>query len=133
MHEFRTAILAGEKFDDTPVAKKEKCRRRGESAATTLVDIAIPREERRVTNQRREDRVHGAVERATIIFRRKKQLVRIVNVSQSGVMIECGIMPRIGETIGIHFEGFDPLEGTVRWVKRGRVGLDVGDGSISLS
>ena len=132
MHEFRTAILAGEKFDDSPVAKKEKGRRAA-GVTTTLVDIPIPREERRATNQRREDRVHGAVDRATIVFRRKKQLVRVVNVSEGGVMIECSIMPRIGETIGILFEGFDPLEGKVRWVKHGRVGLDVGDGSISLS
>ena len=133
MHEFRTAILTGEKFDDTPVAKKEKCRRRIAGIGATLVDIAIPREERRATNQRREDRFHGVVERATIVFRRKKQLVRVVNVSEGGVMIECNVMPRIGETIGIHFEGFDALEGKVRWVKQGRVGLDVGDGSISLS
>ena len=133
MHEFRTVILAGQKFDDSPVAKKERCRRGAAGPGATLVDIAIPREERRVTNQRREDRFHNVVDRATIVFRRKKQLVRVVNISESGVMIECSIMPRIGETIGVHFEGFEPLQGTVRWVKQGRVGLDVGEGSISLS
>src|SRR3712207_8450409 len=67
----------------------------------------------------------------TTLFRsrRKKTLVRVVNVSASGVMIESGIMPRIGEKVGLEFEGFDRLDGTVRWVKQGRIGLDVGERS----
>ena len=77
-------------------------------------------------------RFDGAVERATIIFRRKKSLVPVVNISGSGVMIESGIMPRIGEKIGLEFEGFDRLEAVVRWVRKGRIGLDVGEGTIKF-
>ena len=132
MHEFRTAIITGEvKSVLDPVSRKEGCRRR-DGGGPTLIDIAIPREERRITNQRREDRFHGVVDRATLVFRRKKSLVRIVNVSASGVMVECNIMPRIGETVGLEFDGFDRLEGVVRWVKQGRIGLDVGEGAIDL-
>ena len=47
-------------------------------------------------------------------------------------MIEAEIMPRIGETVGIEFEGFERLQGIVRWVKQGRIGLDLGEGSIDL-
>jgi hypothetical protein len=131
MHEFRTAILAGDvKSAPGPIAKKERCRRG--SAGATLIDIAIAREERRKTNQRREDRFHGAVDRATITFRRKKTLVKVVNVSSGGVMIETGIQPRIGETIAIQFEGFDRLDGVVRWVRQGQVGLDVGEDAIDV-
>lgn len=131
MHEFRTAVLNGKvPVEAGPVAKKEGCRRR--NGELSLVDIDIAREERRRTNQRREDRFHGAVERATIIFRRKKSLVRVVNVSGSGVMIESAIMPRIGERIGLEFEGFDRLDGVVCWVREGRVGLDVGEGAIDI-
>ena len=130
MHEFRSAILTGDvKSALDPVARKERCRR---NAPPSLIEIAIPREERRVTNQRREDRLNGVVERATIVFRRKKTLVRVVNVSTSGVMIECNIMPRIGEPIGVEFEGFERVEGVVRWVRQGRIGLDVGEGAIDL-
>ena len=132
MHEFRTAIMSGDvRSSLDPVARKERCRRE-ERRGPSLVDLAIPRTERRVTNQRREDRFHGVVDRATIMFRRKKSLVRVVNVSPGGVMIESAIMPRIGEKIGIEFEGSGRLEGVVRWVKQGRIGLDVGEGSIDL-
>ena len=132
MHEFRTAILNGDvKSAQGPVARKETCRRQ-KSAEATLVDIAIAREERRRTNQRREDRFHGAVDRATIIFRRKKSLVKVVNISPGGLMIESAIMPRIGETVGLEFEGFDRLEAVVRWVRQGRIGLDVGENAIEV-
>lgn len=131
MHEFRTAILNGEvKSPRDPVARKGKGRR--QHGEPTLVDIPILREERRVTDHRREDRFHGVVEYATITFRRKKSLVRILNVSGSGVMIESDIMPRIGEVIGLDFENFDRLQAVVRWVKEGRIGLDVGEGGIDL-
>jgi hypothetical protein len=133
MHELRTAILSGDvKSAPGPVARKEGCRRRREKSGATLADIAIAREERRQTNQRREDRFQNAVERATLTFRRKKSLVRVVNISGGGLLIESGIMPRIGEKVGLQFEGFDRLEGVVRWVRQGRIGLDVGEDSIDV-
>ncbi len=130
MHELRSAIAAGETPKASPVTRKEACRRR--AADGSLIAVQIPREERRQTNQRREDRFRGVVDRATIIFRRKRSLVKVVNISPSGIMIESTLMPRIGETIGVEFEGFDRLEGTVCWVKQGRIGLDLGEGSIAL-
>ena len=133
MHELRSAILSGDvRPADGPVARKEGCRRQRDRAGATLVDIEIAREERRKTNQRREDRFHGAVERATLTFRRKKSLVKVVNVSGGGVMVESGIMPRIGEKVALEFEGFDRLEAVVRWVREGRIGLDVGEDSIDI-
>jgi hypothetical protein len=132
MHEFRTAILNGEPpASQGAGARKDRCRR--QSAEPTLVDIPIPRQERRKTNQRSEDRFLDVVERATVTFRRKKLLVRIVNVSGSGVMIESNIVPRIGEVIGIEFDDFDGLQAVVRWVRQGRIGLDVGEGAIDLA
>ena len=131
MHELRTAIISGEvRSAQGPVTRKENCRRKG--SGTTLVDIEIAREERRQTNQRREDRFHGAVERATLTFRRKKSLVPVINVSGGGLMIETGIVPRIGEKVGLQFEGFDQLEAIVRWVRQGRIGLDVGEDAIEV-
>ena len=132
MHEFRTAILNGEPpAAQAPSARKDRCRR--QSAEPTLVDIPIPRQERRKTNQRSEDRFLNVVERATLTFRRKKLLVRIVNVSGSGVMIESNIVPRIGEVLGLEFDSFDGLQAVVRWVRDGRIGLDVGEGAIDLA
>lgn len=131
MHEFRSAIMSGDvRAALDPVSRKERCRR--SDREPSLIGIAIPRVERRTTDQRREDRFNGVVERATIVFRRKKTLVKVVNVSPSGVMIESTILPRIGEEVRVEFDGFEPVEGVVRWVKQGRIGLDVGEGAIDL-
>ncbi len=133
MHELRSAILSGESRSDSLVSSKERCRRQKSESGGSLTRLVIPREERRVTDQRQEDRHRGIVERALLVFRRKKTLVPVINISGSGVMIESDIVPRIGETVKIEFDGFEPLQGTVCWVKEGRIGLDVGEGAIELN
>lgn len=132
MNEFRSALKNGERpAGPSPVARKEPCRRRrGEGAG--LLDIAVARQERRSCNQRREDRYGSLADHATIRFRGKRLLARVVNMSGTGLMVECALMPRIGETLKVRFEGFDPIDGVVRWVKRGRIGLDVGEGAIVI-
>lgn len=131
MNEFRSALSNGDLAKiGKPVASKEKCRRT--ESERSLASILIPRQERRTTNQRREDRYRGVVDRATIRFRRKKVLVKVVNISESGLMVEGPIEPRIGEALVVEFEGFEPLHGVVCWVRDGRIGVDVGDGAIAL-
>lgn len=130
MNEFRSAVQKGEVAQTLSPIAHEKCRRA--TMESSLSRILIPRVERRTTNQRREDRYRGIVERATLVFRRKKMLVKVVNVSEGGLMIEASIEPRIGERLTVEFEGFEALEGVVRWVREGRIGLDVGEGAISL-
>ena len=131
MNAFRSALKAGEVSQVVrPAAKKESCRRG--SHDVSLSAILIPRGERRTTNQRREDRFRGVVERATVTFRRKKILSKVVNLSGSGIMLEAPIEPRIGEKLRVDFEGFEPLYGQVCWVRDGRCGIDLGDGAIQL-
>ena len=132
MQEIPTAILAGDSQDNQIPASGKKQRRRQKDDGATLAKVAIPRGQGRRANQRLEDRFKGVVKRAAIIFRRRKLLVPVVNISGGGVMIESGIMPRIGEVIGLEFEGFDRVEAVVRWVKKGRIGLDVGEGTINF-
>jgi PilZ domain len=139
MHQLRSTLREGEGCATySPLSTKERCRRgkedrrAKETSGPSLAGLTIARSERRTTNQRRGERHREVVERTTIVFRGKKSLVRVVNISESGVMIESSIMPRIGETIRIHFEGFERLTGVVRWVKQGRIGLDVGEGNIEI-
>jgi hypothetical protein len=131
MNEFRSALQKGEvnQVVRSP-AKKENCRRR--VADTSLSKILIPRGERRTTNQRREDRFRGVVDRATVTFRRKKVLAKVVNLSGSGIMLEAPLEPRIGEKLRVEFDGFESLYGQVCWVRDGRCGIDLGDGAIKL-
>lgn len=129
MNEFRAALKNGELAKAMSPVAKDKDRRRIERG---LVSVLIPRSERRSTNQRREERYRGIVDRASLMFRGKTLLAKVVNISESGLMIEATIEPRIGEELAIAFEGFKPLTGVVRWVRDGRIGLDLGEGAISL-
>lgn len=130
MNEFRAAVRNGEPAQAVSPAAKEKCRRSRHE--NSLANVLIPRGERRATNQRREERYRGIVDRATLLFRRKTLLAKVVNISESGLMIEAAIAPRIGEDVVVEFDGFKPLPATVRWVRDGRIGLDVGAGAIAL-
>lgn len=130
MNEFRSALINGDLAQAmSPIAADKDRRRRVERG---LASILIPRTERRSTNQRREERYRGIVDRASLIFRGKTLLAKVVNISESGLMIEATIEPRIGEQLAIEFDGFEPVCGIVRWVRDGRLGLDLGEGAISL-
>jgi hypothetical protein len=94
--------------------------------ALRLAGDLIPRMQRRVFDQRSEERFTGLVDRAVIIFRDQEYIVPVVNISSRGTMIECEIMPRIGETIIIRFDHCTPIQAFVRWVRDGRVGLNFG-------
>src|SRR5687767_11202010 len=122
MHEFRSSIL-GQDNQVSPVASKAKPKRDG-AGLGGLSKIAIRREEARVTNQRGEDRLHGQVEQSIIHFRRRKYVVRVVNVSSRGAMIESDIEPHIGERIDIQYTDDNRTKCVVRWLREGRIGLE---------
>jgi hypothetical protein len=122
MHEIRSSIL-GEDKQASPIASKAKGKRDG-AGLGGLSKIAIRREEARVTNQRGEDRLLGQVEQSIIHFRRRKFVVRVVNVSSRGAMIESDIEPRIGERIDIQFTDDNRTRCIVRWVRENRIGLE---------
>jgi len=122
MHELRSTILSGEP-KPTLVARKAKTKAEGVSP-TGLTKIAIKRQEARVTDQRLEDRLRGIVESSTIIFRRRRHDVAVINVSSRGAMIRGEIEPRIGEKIDLLFDGSNRTKCIVRWVREGRIGLE---------
>jgi hypothetical protein len=122
MHELRSTILSGEP-KAALVARKGNTKAEGASAGG-LTKIAIKRQEARITNQRLEDRLGGILESSTIIFRRRRQDVAVVNVSSRGAMIRGDIEPRIGEKIDLLFDGKNRTKCIVRWVREGRVGLE---------
>ena len=127
MHELRSTILSGGAKPDL-VARKAKTK--AESATGGLTKVAIKRQEARVTDQRLEDRLRGIVESTTIIFRRRRQDVAVVNVSSRGAMIRGDVEPRIGEKIELLFDGKTRTKCIVRWVREGRIGLEFVDETI---
>jgi hypothetical protein len=120
MHEIRSTILSG---DQKPSLVAHKAKGKAEPVGG-LSRIAIKRQEARITNQRLEDRHHGMVAQATIVFRRKRREVGVVNVSSRGAMLACDIEPRIGESIDILFTPETKTRCAVRWVREGRVGIE---------
>ena len=129
MHELRSTILSGDARPASPVARKGKAKRET-PAPTGLTKIAIKREEARVTDQRLEDRHYGAVERSTIVFRRRRLEADVVNVSSRGAMIAADIEPRIGEKIDVQFGDANRTRCVVRWIRDGRIGLEFVDETI---
>ena len=122
MHEIRSSILSGE-VKSGPVARKGGNKGEGASLGG-LTKIAIKRQEARCTNQRSEDRHPNLVAQSTIVFRRKKQQVRVVNVSSRGAMIEADIEPHIGENLEITFSEENRTRCTVRWIRGRRIGVE---------
>lgn len=118
MHEIRSAILGDQK--PTLVARKA----RKSEAPAGLSAIAIKRQEARVTDQRLEDRHRNVVADATIVFRRKKVTIGIINVSSRGAMLASDLEPRIGEKIDILFTPETKTRCAVRWVREGRIGIE---------
>jgi hypothetical protein len=119
MHEIRSTILSGESKPSI-VARKAGAK----EGVGGLSRIPIKRQEARLTNQRLEDRHHRLVEKATIVFRRKKHEVNVVNVSSRGAMLETDIEPRIGESIDIFFTPETKTRCAVRWVRESRIGIE---------
>lgn len=129
MHELRNAILAGKSPSAKSVSTRETNRRqRGGSPAA----VPIAGAERRTGDQRAEDRHWGKVERAIVVFRHKKILVRVVNVSSHGLTVEAEIAPDLGEAVAIECDGLAPVSGVVRWIRAGRIGIDLGEAALAI-
>ena len=129
MHEIRTSILTSSTDrPGGPVAAKSKTK--AGASLGGLTKIAIKREEARLTNQRCEDRLRDILEQTTVVFRRRKHQVRVINVSSRGVMIEADFEARIGEKLDILFTPQNKTKSVVRWLREGRVGLEFLDETI---
>jgi hypothetical protein len=83
----------------------------------------IPRSEQRVIDERREPRYPAASSTAMLEFRDRKHVVRLVNVSKSGAMINFPHTPVIGEVLPLHLLDRGRVSAQVIWVKDGRIGV----------
>jgi hypothetical protein len=124
MHDTRSSILSGQ-VEGTAAA-----RGRASAGKPALDRLAIRRQEARTTDHRAEDRHRDLVEESAIYFRGRKRIVRVVNVSSRGAMIESDIAARIGEEIDILFTRNARTRCAVRWVRGGRIGLEFTEETI---
>nr|WP_294846704.1 PilZ domain-containing protein [uncultured Sphingomonas sp.] len=83
----------------------------------------IPRTVKRLFDQRVEPRVEVDDQHAILGIRGQSHAVGIVNLSRSGAMIRYSAVPRIGETVTLQLLDRAAIQGQVRWVRDGRIGI----------
>lgn len=83
----------------------------------------IPRRVKRVFDERSEPREEAGSATAVLEHDGRRDVVRIVNVSRSGAMVIFPLMPHIGDQVRLQLLGRSQQQGTVRWVRDGRIGI----------
>ena len=83
----------------------------------------IPRTVKRMFDERFEERFEAESHTAVLGHRGRKHVVRMVNVSGSGAMVIFPGMPHIGEEVTLQLLGRDAINGHVKWVRDGRIGV----------
>lgn len=74
-------------------------------------------------DQRGEARYSGLVDDAVLSARGREQLVRVVNISAEGAMINPAPALHIGERVTLRLVGNLRVQGTVRWIRDRDMGL----------
>lgn len=83
----------------------------------------IPRTVRRMFDHRSEDRCQPDSGHAVMTARGQSHIVPLVNVSRHGAMLRFDSMLHIGESISLQMLDRDVIQGQVRWVRDGRIGV----------
>jgi len=90
----------------------------------SLTGDMIPRSVRRIFEQRSEQRIEPTADHAVLECRGTRVAVQLLNVSESGAMIGCDLVPCIGERVRLHLVDHPTTDGFVRWVRDGRFGIN---------
>jgi hypothetical protein len=77
----------------------------------------------RAIDRRAEVRQPAEPGTALLDFRGEKHVVRLINLSSSGALVEFAHAPNIGERLTLQLLDRGAVPSQVRWVKDGRVGL----------
>lgn len=84
----------------------------------------IPRTVKRMFDERSETRAAALQPSASLTIRGREHIVRLFNISPSGAMVACPIVPHIGEEVGVRLSGHDAVDGRVCWVRDGKIGIN---------
>ena len=83
----------------------------------------IPRTVRRMFDERSEERVESGSQTAILSLRGRNHIVALVNLSSSGVMIRFTGEAHIGESVTLQLLDRGTIDGQVRWLRDGRMGV----------
>lgn len=94
------------------------------AAKLGLDGAMIPRNVKRMFDERDEERSDGESQTAVLSHRGRNHVIRVGNISASGAMVIYPGMPHIGETVTLQLLDHGAVAGQVRWVRDGRVGIN---------
>lgn len=83
----------------------------------------IPRTVRRMFDERAEHRLETASQTCALSLRGKSHVVQLVNLSRSGAMVRFGAEAHIGEDVALQLLDRGTIDGQVRWLRDGRMGI----------
>ena len=83
----------------------------------------IPRTVRRMFNERAETRLDADSQTAVLSVKGRNHIVSLVNLSHSGAMVRFTGEAHIGETVSLQLLDRGTIEGQVRWLRDGRMGV----------
>ncbi len=83
----------------------------------------IPRTVKRVFDERSEERLKAESNAAVLSLRGRNHVVTLVNLSRSGAMVRFAGDAHIGETVSLQLLDRGTIEGQVRWLRDGRMGV----------
>ncbi|HEU4499359.1 MAG TPA: PilZ domain-containing protein, partial [Sphingomicrobium sp.] len=122
MNSFRSAILSGKGLNSgDPIVRQKK--KRG-AAEDDLSTVAVPRTEKRTSNQRDDDRHRLDEESARARFGGEEHDVDVINLSGGGAMIRCDFKPRLWQRVDLILGEGGEIECAVRWIRSDRIGLE---------
>jgi len=122
MNSFRSAIMSGNGlYSKDPLVRSKK--KKG-ATEDDLSSVAVPRSEKRLSNQRDDDRHRLDQETARARFKGKPHDVDLINLSGGGAMIRCDFTPRIWDRIDLILAEDGEIECAVRWIRDDRIGLE---------
>ena len=87
------------------------------AASFSLDGSMIPRQVRRLSDERAEPRIEAGSGTAVLAYRGRNHVVRICNLSQSGAMISFLDVPNIGETVSLPASFMIDRNGVLRQAK----------------
>ena len=117
---FRAAVLRGER---KPLIVTDK-NPRFEGEHDALDGVRVSRAEARRGDHRDGDRHRLEGETSKALYKNKLRDVEIVNLSRGGAMIRCNFRPRLWDMVELRLGEGPGLEGAVRWIKGGSIGLE---------
>jgi hypothetical protein len=117
----RAKIYGGLGAPEEPILKAK--RPKGAKSGA-LSSIKVPREARRLSNGRGEDRHRLSDERTRLTHKGTDLEVELTNLSGGGAMVSGKFRPRVWDRVDLHLGNHGTIECAVRWIRDGRVGLE---------